>query len=264
MLQKINTQMTQMTYFLAVLLFGQLIHAKIIHTETIANEKIIVHSMAAVPGPVWGIDFLSSQKMIFTLKSGKIGMFDVKTKSIHYLKNVPKIALFGQGGLMDIKLHNNWLYLTYSAPDTSVTMKKNKPLKQKVKAEKFTTFLARTKFSQKKLFDFKILFKASGGTDSSIHFGSRVTFDNHNHLFISVGDRGHRPNGQNPQTHAGSIIRLNLDGTIPHDNPYKTHKKWLPEVYSIGHRILKVSFLNINIIVYGLLSTAPEGEMSLI
>ena len=36
--------------------------------------------------------------------------------------------------------------------------------------------------------------------------------------------------------HAGSIMRLNLDGSVPDDNPYKKNKKFLPEVWSYGHR----------------------------
>ena len=37
--------------------------------------------------------------------------------------------------------------------------------------------------------------------------------------------------------HPGSIIRINLDGTIPNDNPKFVNKKdWLPELYQIGVR----------------------------
>ena len=36
--------------------------------------------------------------------------------------------------------------------------------------------------------------------------------------------------------HAGSIIRLNLDGSIPSDNPFINKKDVLPEIYTYGHR----------------------------
>ena len=37
--------------------------------------------------------------------------------------------------------------------------------------------------------------------------------------------------------HPGSIIRINKDGTLPHDNPaFKNNPEWLPEIYSIGVR----------------------------
>ena len=38
-------------------------------------------------------------------------------------------------------------------------------------------------------------------------------------------------------SHAGSIIRINLDGSIPKDNPRFINKKnWLPEIFQIGIR----------------------------
>ncbi|WP_029858475.1 PQQ-dependent sugar dehydrogenase, partial [Vibrio parahaemolyticus] len=54
-------------------------------------------------------------------------------------------------------------------------------------------------------------------------------------IYFTIGDRGERDNGQNTQTHAGSILRLNLDGTVPTDNPF-TSSKAKPEIWSFGHR----------------------------
>ena len=73
-------------------------------------------------------------------------------------------------------------------------------------------------------------------TDTTRHYGSRITFDDENHIYFSVGDRGVRPNAQNLSNHAGSILRLNLDGSIPKDNPFVNKKNILPEIYSYGHR----------------------------
>ena len=37
--------------------------------------------------------------------------------------------------------------------------------------------------------------------------------------------------------HPGSIIRINLDGSIPKDNPkFKGKKNWMPEIFQIGVR----------------------------
>ena len=74
--------------------------------------------------------------------------------------------------------------------------------------------------------------KSRGGR----HFGSRLAFDNDNHLYISLGDRGNRKSSQNTQSHAGSIIRLHDDGSIPHDNPFVNNSDVLDAIYSIGHR----------------------------
>ena len=55
-------------------------------------------------------------------------------------------------------------------------------------------------------------------------------------MFFGIGDRGHRPNAQDLSNHAGSIIRLNLDGSIPKDNPFINNESVLPEIWSYGHR----------------------------
>ena len=42
---------------------------------------------------------------------------------------------------------------------------------------------------------------------------------------------------QDALKHPGSIIRVNLDGSIPEDNPkFKKQKDWLPEIFQIGVR----------------------------
>ena len=42
---------------------------------------------------------------------------------------------------------------------------------------------------------------------------------------------------QDPTNHTGSIIRINLDGTVPNDNPrFQGQDDWLPEIYQIGVR----------------------------
>ncbi len=78
--------------------------------------------------------------------------------------------------------------------------------------------------------------QARSASATGRHFGSRIVFDVQGHLFFSVGDRGVRPNGQDLTTHAGSILRLNLDGSLPADNPFLNRPGALPEIYSFGHR----------------------------
>ena len=42
---------------------------------------------------------------------------------------------------------------------------------------------------------------------------------------------------QDASKHPGSVIRINLDGSIPKDNPkFKSKKNWLPEIFQIGVR----------------------------
>ncbi len=187
------------------------------------NMKL--EKVASNLGVVWGMSFISKNRLVFTLKRGKIGILNLDTKKINYLKNTPKILYNGQGGLLDVQASPSFksdklLFFTYV---------------KKVAGEGVTV-LAQAKLLDNNLKNWKELLVTKSATDTSRHFGSRITFDEKGHIFFSVGDRGYRPNGQNLKTHAGSILRLNSDGTIPNDNPFIYKKDRLSEIYSYGHR----------------------------
>ena len=56
-------------------------------------------------------------------------------------------------------------------------------------------------------------------------------------MYITAGERGQGMIAQDSTKHPGSIIRINLDGSIPKDNPkFKDNKDWLPEIFQIGVR----------------------------
>ena len=56
-------------------------------------------------------------------------------------------------------------------------------------------------------------------------------------MYAGFGERSLGMIAQDPAKHPGSIIRINLDGSIPKDNPkFKNKKDWLPEIFQIGVR----------------------------
>ena len=73
-----------------------------------------------------------------------------------------------------------------------------------------------------------------GGTTR--HFGSRMVFAGDGTLFITIGDRGEMERAQDLGDHAGKVIRIYDDGSIPADNPFVNTRGALPEIYSYGHR----------------------------
>ncbi|MCU7810182.1 MAG: PQQ-dependent sugar dehydrogenase, partial [Candidatus Thiodiazotropha sp. (ex Notomyrtea botanica)] len=79
---------------------------------------------------------------------------------------------------------------------------------------------------------------------SKRHFGSRLVFDNDGYLFITLGDRADRPRAQDLADHAGSLIRVNDDGSIPEDNPFFDHQFSKKEIYSYGHRNMQGATLH--------------------
>lgn len=173
----------------------------------------------------WAMEFLSENEIIINEKNGNISIFNLTSKSKIELTGVPAVHEVGQGGLMDIRKHPKyplepWLYISYTEEFN----------------DKDTTSLARFKIEGNKVVSFEKLMRAQAFSGTSRHFGSRIAFDDKGFLYFSIGERGVRENAQNLSNHAGSILRLNDDGTLPLDNPFVKQKGKLNEIWSYGHR----------------------------
>ena len=64
-----------------------------------------------------------------------------------------------------------------------------------------------------------------------LHNGGVIKFGPDKKLFVSVGDNTNSKSAQNLSDLRGKILRINDDGSIPNDNPFKNSA-----VYSYGHR----------------------------
>ncbi|HEU5146866.1 MAG TPA: PQQ-dependent sugar dehydrogenase, partial [Chryseosolibacter sp.] len=64
------------------------------------------------------------------------------------------------------------------------------------------------------------------------HNGSRIVFSPDGKLLLATGDADHKNdaansgNAQNLSSFSGKVLRLNIDGTIPHDNPFPGSPVW--------------------------------------
>lgn len=205
---------------------GAIILCALLAAPAMANAQgLKTRQLATGLGVTWGMAQIDQHTLIFTQRKGTAGLLDTASGRIKWLSGLPTVHAKGQGGLLDVAVakpyvDGDWIYFTYSKPvDSSAA-----------------TTLARAKLSATTLTHWQDLLVTQSQSGTNRHFGSRIAFDDSGHIFFSVGDRGDRSNGQNLLTHAGSILRLNLDGSVPEDNPFVGRDDALAEIFSYGHR----------------------------
>ena len=168
----------------------------------------------------WSLSFVDNKNILINEKSGKIKLFNLDTKIIKNISHNLNILEDGQGGLLDVVYKNNLVFVSYSE-------NRSKGMS--------STSVARAVFNKQEM-SFKNIFRAEPPINSGYHFGSRLAIQD-DHLYITAGERGKGMIAQDFTKHPGSIIRINLDGSIPIDNPkFINKKKWLPEIFQIGVR----------------------------
>lgn len=173
----------------------------------------------------WGLAFLPRGRLLVTERSGRLRLIQDGRLDARPIEGLPVVSSYGQGGLLDVALHpqferNRLVYLSYAAAGPGG----------------FGTEVARGRLVEHRLEDVEVIFRALPKFDGGRHFGSRLVFGSDNLLYISLGDRGYRPNGQDLSTHPGSIIRVHDDGSVPNDNPFVGKSGARPEIFSYGNR----------------------------
>ena len=166
------------------------------------------------------MSFIDNKNVVITEKSGKLFTLNLNDKKFTEIKHNLSILEDGQGGLLDVLYDKEQIYISYSENRGN---------------GKTSTSVAKGKFNQQKI-EFKNIFRAEPPINSGYHFGSRLVIKG-SHLYITAGERGQGMIAQDASQHPGSIIRINLDGSIPKDNPkFKGKKNWMPEIFQIGVR----------------------------
>ena len=173
----------------------------------------------------WSLAFLPNGDMLVTEKVGRLRIVRGGRLDPNPIAGVPPVLVIGQGGLLEVVVHprfaeNRFIYLTYA----------------KAGERGNTTALARGKFDGKALTDVQDIFVADAWSTGGVHFGSRLAFGRDGTLYMSVGERNDRNRAQEAGHHAGKILRLRDDGTVPPDNPFVGRAGFRPEIYSYGHR----------------------------
>mgnify|MGYP006393240997 CR=1 FL=1 len=189
----------------------------------------------------WAIAFLPDGRMLVTEKPGHIYLVSQSGNKTE-VGNVPAVAARGQTGLLDIAVAPDFatsshIYFTYVEPGDEGSRLVLARAALSISAGRIT------------LADRSIIWRqtpAGGGGQP----GGVIAFDSSGkHLFLTVGDRMQPQSAQDPAQGRGKLLRLNLDGSTPSDNPNAAQGGVVAQTWTMGHRN-----------PYGL-AFAPDGRL---
>ena len=219
--------------FFFVFFFNNLFAEVLVHDfkkYKVVSEKFKLNEVVKGLNYPWGLTFIDEENLLVTEKNGGLLKININSKKVTKVKHeINSIPFDGrdQGGLLDVLYDNGFLYFSYSHQ-----FEETKTSKKKL----YSTAIARGKLFDDEIKNLEFLLLGKPKLSRNIHWGSRIVI-NKNLLYAGFGERGLGMIAQDPSKHPGSIIRINIDGSIPKDNPYNTDKpNWLPEIYQIGVR----------------------------
>ena len=160
----------------------------------------------------WAIDFLPNGNMIFTERPGRVSIFDFDSREIRIVANID-VSEISESGLLGIAIdpnyaNNHFVYVYYTSNNGNQ--------------------VSRFELINSELMNEVILL--DNIPSARFHDGGRIKFGPNGKLYITTGDATDPSTAQDLNSLAGKILRINLDGTIPDNNPFGNY------VYSYGHR----------------------------
>lgn len=192
--------------------------------ESSAGRLVVEPMLDGLDEP-WSLAFLDNGHFLVTERGGRL--LYVAGGVATPVQGLPRILAFGQGGLMDVLAARDFaqsrtLFFSYARPVGRAV----------------GTAIGKAQLSADgtALLNVQTIFSMLPASETGVHFGGRLVEDAQGRLFLTIGDRGGKMTAQDRATHAGSVIRINPDGTIPADNPFVGNPEILPEIWSYGHR----------------------------
>ena len=174
----------------------------------------------------WAVAVLPGGDFLVTERPGRLRRIGPDGTVSAPIAGVPTVFAQGQGGLLDV------------VPDPDFTANKRIWLSFAEPGEGDTagTAVATATLGDAALTDVSVIYRQLPKLEGGNHFGSRIAFDGKGHVFISQGERNQKALAQDLDVLQGKLVRLNLDGTQPSDNPFAGSPGVRRAVWSYGHR----------------------------
>lgn len=189
-----------------------------------AYELATLETRIAFP---WSLAFLPNETMLVTSRSGTLWHIDeASAERTDVTPELPDLLADGQAGLFEVALSPSFardrtVFLSWACG----TLRAN------------NTCLGKGFWNGSEITNFHVIFRASPDKRGNAHYGGRIAFLPDDSLLLTLGDGfDYREEAQRLGNHLGSVVRLEIDGTVPSDNPLISNPKAKPEIYTFGHR----------------------------
>lgn len=178
----------------------------------------------------WAVTPLPDGRLAITEKAGTMRIATTTGQLSNRITGFPEVDDREQGGLLDVApapdfATSRMLYFTFAerTPQGSLT----------------AVGKGRLSDNESQIENFQIIYRAVPYYDNSMHFGSRILFDDNGNLFVSTGERSDletRPKAQTLDNGYGKVIHITPIGQPVAGNPFMNTAGAMPEIYSYGHR----------------------------
>ena len=195
-------------------------------TQATAAGDMRIETVASGLRHPWSVALLPEGGFLVTERSGQLRRVAADGSVSAPIDGVPTVFAKGQGGLLDVVLDpqyasNRRIWLSYAEPGEDGTA---------------GTAVATATLGASALSDVQVIYRQLPKLEGGNHFGSRIAFDGKGHVFISQGERNQRAMAQDLEVLQGKLVRLNIDGTQPADNPFANGVGVRKAIFSYGHR----------------------------
>lgn len=174
----------------------------------------------------WSLAFLPDGSILVTERPGRLRVIENGALRKGSVSGLPQPYVANQAGTFEVLPHpdfaaNRTLFISYA---------------HGTKQANATRVISAT-FDGAALTNIRTVFEARPLKDKPVHYGGRLAYLPDGTMLVTLGDGfDYREKAQTLDNGFGKIVRVNLDGSFPKDNPFTERKGALPEIWSYGHR----------------------------